>query len=156
MSKNLNFAPEISRGGQGRTRIGGATKKREISRTSWLRNLHHWVCGFYMMEQVRFCAVWPTVIWLESSMNHIQGWMSVWIWYSHALEKGCLFAFCSSRPKPRGTFQTRKENGNCEWEEGHFIPCGAMRAWMQRWFVLKCVRRNRRFNLLCRFVVPFN
>ena len=44
MSKNLNFAPEISRGGQGRTRVGGATKKREISRTSWLRNIHHWVC----------------------------------------------------------------------------------------------------------------
>ena len=34
MSKNLNFVREISRGGRGRTRIGGATKKREISRTS--------------------------------------------------------------------------------------------------------------------------
>ena len=26
MSKNLNFAREISRGGRGRTRVGGATK----------------------------------------------------------------------------------------------------------------------------------
>ena len=34
MSKNLNFAREISRGGRGRTRVGGATKKREISLTS--------------------------------------------------------------------------------------------------------------------------
>ena len=33
MSKNLNFAREILRGGRGRTRVGGATKKREISRT---------------------------------------------------------------------------------------------------------------------------
>ena len=31
MSKNLIFAPEISRGGRGRTRVGGATKKRAIS-----------------------------------------------------------------------------------------------------------------------------
>ena len=43
MSKNSNLAREIPRGGRGRTRIGGATKKREISRTSWLRNIHHWV-----------------------------------------------------------------------------------------------------------------
>ena len=34
MSKNLYFAPEILRGGRGRTRVGGATKKCEISRTS--------------------------------------------------------------------------------------------------------------------------
>ena len=34
MSKNLNFAREISRGGRGPTRVGGATKMREISRTS--------------------------------------------------------------------------------------------------------------------------
>ena len=34
MSKNLNFAREISRGGRGRTRVGGAIKKREISLTS--------------------------------------------------------------------------------------------------------------------------
>ena len=34
MSKNLNFAGEISRGGRGRTRVGGAIKKREISLTS--------------------------------------------------------------------------------------------------------------------------
>ena len=43
MSKNLIFVREISRGGRGRTGVGGATKKCEISRTSWLRNLHHWV-----------------------------------------------------------------------------------------------------------------
>ena len=34
MSKNLNFAREISPGGRGRIRVGGATKKRKISRTS--------------------------------------------------------------------------------------------------------------------------
>ena len=34
MSKNLNLAREIPRGGRGRTRVSGATKKREISRTS--------------------------------------------------------------------------------------------------------------------------
>ena len=43
MSKDLNFALEISCGGRGQTHVGGTTKKREISRTSWLRNLHHWV-----------------------------------------------------------------------------------------------------------------
>ena len=34
MSKNLNFALEISCGGQGQTHVGGTTKKREISRTA--------------------------------------------------------------------------------------------------------------------------
>ena len=32
-----------------------------------------YVCGFFMMEQVRLCAVGPTEKWLGSSMNHIQG-----------------------------------------------------------------------------------
>ena len=31
-------------------------------------------CGFSKMEQVRFCGVWN---WIGSSMNHIQGWMTV-------------------------------------------------------------------------------
>ena len=44
------------------------------------------------MEQVRLCAVLPTENWLASSMNHIQGRMTVWICYCHALEKGCLVA----------------------------------------------------------------
>ena len=35
------------------------------------------VCCFSMMEQVRLCAVWPMENWLGSSMNHIQGWMTV-------------------------------------------------------------------------------
>ena len=30
------------------------------------------VCGFSIMEQVRFCAVWPMENWRGSSMNHIQ------------------------------------------------------------------------------------
>ena len=43
------------------------------------------VCGFSMMEQVRFCAVWPMENWFGSSMHHTD-----WICYCHALEKGCL------------------------------------------------------------------
>ena len=35
------------------------------------------VCGFSMMVQVRLFAVWSTENWLCSSMNHIQGWMTV-------------------------------------------------------------------------------
>ena len=35
-------------------------------------------------------AVLPTENWLGSSMNHIQGWMTVWKCYCNALEKGCL------------------------------------------------------------------
>ena len=54
------------------------------------------VHGFSMMEQGRICAVWPTENWLGSSMNHIQGWRTVWESYFHALEKGCLAA---DRPK---------------------------------------------------------
>ena len=34
-------------------------------------------CGFSMMEQVLLCALWPTENWLCSSINHIQGWMTV-------------------------------------------------------------------------------
>ena len=61
------------------------------------------VCGFSMMEQVRLCAVWPTESWIGSSMNHIQGWMPVWICYCHALEKGCL---TSGRQQPPPTTTT--------------------------------------------------
>ena len=43
------------------------------------------VCGFSTMEQVRLCDVWPTENWLGSSMNHIQGRMTVWECYCHAL-----------------------------------------------------------------------
>ena len=46
-------------------------------------------CGFSMMEQVRLCAVKPTENRLGSSMNHFQGWKTVWICHCHALEKGC-------------------------------------------------------------------
>ena len=35
------------------------------------------VCGFSMMKQVRLCAVWPTENWPGSSMNHLQGRMTV-------------------------------------------------------------------------------
>ena len=39
----------FSRGGRGRTRVGGATKKREVSRTSWLRKIHHWVLESFVV-----------------------------------------------------------------------------------------------------------
>ena len=48
------------------------------------------VCGFSMMEQVRLCAVWPMENWLGSSLNHIQGWTTVRVFYSRALEQGYL------------------------------------------------------------------
>ena len=48
------------------------------------------VCGFSMMEQVRLCAVWPMENWLGSSMNHIQGWRTVWIWYCHGPQNRSL------------------------------------------------------------------
>ena len=31
------------------------------------------VCGFFTMEQLMLCAVWPTENWLGSSLNQIQG-----------------------------------------------------------------------------------
>ena len=43
------------------------------------------------MEQVRLCAVLSTENWLDSSMNHMQGWMTVWECCRYALERGCLF-----------------------------------------------------------------
>ena len=43
-----------------------------------------------MMEQVRLCAVWPAENWIGSSINHLQGRMTVLESYCHALEKGCL------------------------------------------------------------------
>ena len=44
---------------------------------SILRHSSNSVCGFSMMEQVLLCALWPTENWLCSSINHIQGWMTV-------------------------------------------------------------------------------
>ena len=49
-------------------------------------------CGFSMMEQVRLCAVWPMENWLGSSLNQIQGWLTVQVSYSRALEQGPLTA----------------------------------------------------------------
>ena len=43
-----------------------------------------------MVEQVRLCAVWPTEIWLGSSLNQILGWTTVLESYSHVLEQGPL------------------------------------------------------------------
>ena len=42
-----------------------------------------------MMEQGKFCAVWP-MAWLGSSLNQIQGWTTVPESYSRALEQGSL------------------------------------------------------------------
>ena len=42
-----------------------------------LRQSSNTASGFSMMEQVRLCAVRPMENWLGSSMNHIQGWMTV-------------------------------------------------------------------------------
>ena len=58
--------------------------------SSILRQSPNPVCGFSMMEQVRLCAVCPTQNWRCSSVNHIQGWTTVWECFCHALEKGCL------------------------------------------------------------------
>ena len=44
---------------------------------STLRQSSNPVCGFSIMDQIRLCAVWPKENWLTSSMNHIQGWMTV-------------------------------------------------------------------------------
>ena len=46
------------------------------------------VCAFSMMEQVGLCAVWKMENWLDSSVNLIQGWITVWESYSRALEQG--------------------------------------------------------------------
>ena len=43
-----------------------------------------------MTEQVRLCAVWLMENWHGYSLNHIQGWVTVWGGCCHALEKGCL------------------------------------------------------------------
>ena len=48
------------------------------------------ISGFSMMEQVRLCAVWPMENWLGSSMNHIQGWITVGICYWHASQNRSL------------------------------------------------------------------
>ena len=48
------------------------------------------VSGFYMMDQVRLCAVWPTENWLGTSKTTYRvGWM-IWLCYSRALERRCL------------------------------------------------------------------
>ena len=48
------------------------------------------VCGFFMMDQVRLCAVWPMENWFGSFFNQIQGWTTVRESYSRALEQGPL------------------------------------------------------------------
>ena len=47
-------------------------------------------CGFSMMDHVRLCAVWHMENWLDSSLNHIQGWITVRESYSRALEQRSL------------------------------------------------------------------
>ena len=47
-------------------------------------------CGFYMMEQVRLCAVRPMENWIDSSLNQIQGRTTVRESYSRALDQGPL------------------------------------------------------------------
>ena len=46
-----------------------------VSRIRWQSSKP--VCGLSMMEQARLCAIWPMENWLGTSMNHIQGWMTV-------------------------------------------------------------------------------
>jgi len=54
--------------------------------SSTFRQSSNPACGFSAMKHVRLCAIWP----IGSSMNHIQGWKTVWMCYCHALEKRCL------------------------------------------------------------------
>ena len=35
------------------------------------------LCGFSIMKQSKLCGVWPMENWLVSSVNHIQGRMTV-------------------------------------------------------------------------------
>ena len=51
------------------------------------------VCGFSMMKQVRLWTVLPMENWLGFSMNHIQGWMNVWICYWHHHHIECLVLY---------------------------------------------------------------
>ena len=62
----------------------------EEHESSIFRQSSNPVSGFSMMEHVRFCAAWPTENWLGSSMNHIQGWNTVWICYWHARQNRSL------------------------------------------------------------------
>ena len=48
------------------------------------------VFGFSMMEQVRLCAVWHIENLLGSSLNYIQGWMTVIGCYSRSPHIGWL------------------------------------------------------------------
>ena len=43
---------------------------------SIVRQSSNLVCGFFMLEQVSLCGVWPVENWLGFPMNHIQGWLS--------------------------------------------------------------------------------
>ena len=70
----------------------------EEHESSIFRQSSNPVSGFSMMEHVRFCAAWPTENWLGSSMNHIQGWKTVWECCRHALEKWCLIATATISP----------------------------------------------------------
>ena len=49
-----------------------------------LRHSSNPVCGFSMMDLVRLCAVWPMENKLGSSLNQIQGWITVRESYSRA------------------------------------------------------------------------
>ena len=49
----------------------------DVGESNIFRQSYNPVCGFSMMKQVRLCTVWPTENWIASSLNHIQGWMTV-------------------------------------------------------------------------------
>ena len=54
------------------------------------------VCGFSMMEHVRFYAVWPMQNWPGSTLNQIQGWTTVRESCSRVLEQRPLRSDLSS------------------------------------------------------------
>ena len=55
------------------------------------------------MDQVRLCALWPVENCLVSSLNQIQGWITVRESYPRALEQGpltCVAGICVAGFKP--------------------------------------------------------
>ena len=62
-----------------------------------LRHSSNPVCCFFMIEQVRLCAVWFAENWLGSSLNQIQVWTTVQESFSRALEHGPLLCLTSFR-----------------------------------------------------------
>ena len=81
------------------------------------------VCGFFMIEQVSLCAVWPMENWLGSSLNHIQGWTTVRESYSRALEQGPLDTtagrkFLSPLNHLELRLHTRAAGMAAAWDEG--------------------------------------